>query len=65
MGKSNKPPPPPSTTPMERGYQPKKPLTDGYKPKPQGGHQPTTSESSPAKPPSNPPNEGSSVKKSD
>lgn len=53
----------PATAPSreQRGYQPK-PLTEGYKPTPQGGHQPT-SEGAPAEPPSNPPNQGSGGKK--
>ena len=62
MSKSDKPAPPPSSTPLERGYQPKT-VTDGYKPNPKGGHQPTTSQGAPSKPPSNPPNQGSGGKK--
>lgn len=62
MSKSDKPVPTTSSTPLEKGYQPK-PLTDGYKPSQQRGHQPTTSQGAPAKPPSNPPNQGSGGKK--
>ena len=36
MSKNDKPAPPPSSTPLEKGYQPKL-LTEGYKPSPQGG----------------------------
>ncbi len=46
----------------QKDYQPKF-LTKGYKPRPQGGHQPT-SHGAPAKPPSNPPNQESAGKKS-
>lgn len=62
MSKSDKPAPPPSPVPLEKGYQPK-PLTEGYKPHPQGGHQPTTGQGAPAKPPSNPPNQNTGGKK--
>ena len=61
MTKNKKSAPLPRPTREQKGYQPK-PLTEGYKPKPQGGHQPTT-QSAPAKPPSNPPNQGSGGKK--
>lgn len=37
-------------------------LADGYQPKPIRGYQPT-SQSNPSKPPSNPPNQGTSGKK--
>lgn len=59
MSKNDKPTP--SRSLKQRGYQPKK-FTEGYKPRPQGGHQPT-SQSEPTKPPSNPPNQGSGGKK--
>ena len=55
MSKSDKHGPTPSLTPLEKGYQPKKSPSDG--------HQPTTSQGSPPKPPSNPPNKGSAGKK--
>lgn len=62
MPKSDKPTPPqPRLSHEQKGYQPK-PLMEGYKPNPQGGHQPT-SQNAPASPPSNPPNQGSSGKK--
>ena len=56
MSEDDKSPSPPRPVDVQKGYQPK-PLH------PQGGHQPTTSQGAPAKPPSNPPNEGSSGKK--
>jgi len=47
---------------MTKGYQPR-PLSEGYRPSPQGGHQPTGSGGSPTSPPSNTPNQGSAGKK--
>jgi hypothetical protein len=58
MTKDDKPAP---QSQEQKGYQPK-PIAEGYKPSPQGGHQPT-SEGTPSKPPSNPPNQGSGGKK--
>ena len=55
MSKSNKQSPTPNATPLKKGYQPNKSVM--------GGHQPTTSQRSPSKPPSNPPNKGSAGKK--
>lgn len=48
----------PAVPSEQRGYQPR-PITEGYNPKPQSGHQPTTGHN----PPSNPPNQGSGGKK--
>ena len=62
MSKSDKPAAPRSAVPLDRGYQPK-PLTEGYRLNPQGGHQPTTGQGAPAKPPSNPPNQNTGGKK--
>ena len=59
MSKNDKPTPSPSRG--QKGYQPK-PLSEGYKPRQQSGHQPS-SQGAPAKPPSNPPNQGSGGKK--
>ena len=55
MNKNDKPtaPPPRPTRTQQRGYQPK-PITEGYKPNPKADS---------AKPPSNPPNQGSGGKK--
>ena len=51
-------------TSVQEGYKPKL-VTGGYKPKPQSGNQlaVTTGQATPAKPPSNPPNQGSGGKK--
>ena len=48
-------------TSVQEGYKPKL-VTGGYKPKPQSGNQ-TTGQATPAKPASNPPNQGSGGKK--
>jgi len=60
MSKKN-PSPPPSLA--QDGYQPlaspRQLKTEGYQPKPQGGHQPTKGSGAP----SNPPNQGSSGRK--
>ena len=64
MGKGDRPAPPPPPSNLERGYQPKL-LKDGYKPSPKSGHQPTTNQGAPANPPSNPPNQNTSGKKSE
>ncbi len=61
MSKSDRPVKPPPSPIQNRGYQPDE--TFGYRPRPQGGHQPTTSQGAPTKPPSNPPNQGTSGKK--
>ena len=58
MSKADKPSPPPV---RDRGYQPLS--VRGYRPRPQGGHQPTSSQGAPARPPCNPPNQGTSGKK--
>lgn len=61
MSRNNEPPPSPRPSREQRGYQPS-PTTQGDRPTPQGGHQPT-GENMPAQPPSNPPNQGSGGKK--
>ena len=61
MTKSDKPTSAPRLTPFERGYHPK-PLKEGYTPNLNNGHQPTTSQRAPDKPPSNPPNQGTGGK---
>lgn len=48
--------------PLEKGYKPR-PIAEGYGYKPQRGYQPTGTTASPKKPPSNPPNQGTAVKK--
>lgn len=65
MSKDDKPARParPPLPPVQnRGYQPVS-VTEGYRPHPQGGHQPTASQGAPARPPANPPNQGTSGKK--
>ena len=64
MSKSDRPASPPNPGNLEKGYQPKV-RTRGYKPSPQRGHQPTTNQGVPANPPSNPPNQKTSGKKSE
>lgn len=63
MAKDGKPAPQPPIH-VQKGYQPKI-VVDGYRPgpNPNNGHQPTGGQGSTAKPPSNPPNEGTSGKK--
>ena len=51
MSKNNKPAPPPSPKQGQDGHRPKRHI---------GGYQPRVSESSPVKPPSNPPKMGRS-----
>ena len=63
MKRSGKPALRPSSTFVEgRGYQPK-PATNGPKTNTQDAYQPTKGQAVPSKPPSNPPNQGTSGKK--
>ena len=59
MSKTEKPARP---TVQKRGYQPKL-ATEGYTPRPQSGNKATASQTTPAKPSSNPPNRGTAGKK--
>ena len=56
MSRSNNRPSPikPAPSDVTKGYQPRSTVQDGYKPSSQGA---------PSKPPSNPPNQGTSRKK--
>lgn len=62
MSKNRHPTTTPSQEQVQRGYQPQQ-TTGGDGPNPQGGHTPTTGQSTPHTPPSNPPNQGSGGKK--
>ena len=61
MTTDNKPTPQPDLT-REKGYQPR-PLTEGYQPVALGGHQGTSSQQAPVRPPPNPPNKDTAGKK--
>jgi len=54
--------PPRSLAREERGYQPR-PAAPSHSSNPQGGHQPTSGQGTPASPPSDPPNQGTSGNK--
>ena len=60
MSKNNKPAPP---SRLKQGQDGPQPAAIGPELKIKGGYQPTESKISPQKPPSNPPNKGSSGKK--